>query len=525
MEKHDFDLKISDVSRTILSYCISRTSNTQDAEDLAQDIILEILKSSQNIRDDKAFYGFLWAVAGNVYKQWYKKKLKINECELTDDVHDEDDVFIKMLDDNSDIYLLRRELSLLSEKYRRATIFYYLENKSCSEISKLLSISESMVKYLLFKSRKILKEGMSMERNYGEQSYNPKKLTIMFWGNGSNRFSKVCEKKIPQNILLACYNDSLTGDEISLQIGVALPYLEDDLNNLLEYDLLAKNGNKYSTNIVIFTEEFSKEIDIKTASLRKELSKIVESVIVEKETAIRNIGFIGCNMSKNIYAWQIMSIILYQSIIEKLQKNIHVDFPQNKFGDYCFVWGSEGFEENIWDSQFGFGISNVTNDNGDYMQFMDFPINGEMVHHYYYNRKPTSNVYFDIANGIIEKFSENDLTLVADMVKKGYVKINNGTWTVNVPVFTKTQFSELLKVLDNISNEISKKAEEILETVSKILLNHTPSNIKSLASKMAYLRLFEDAISAPVKILYTDGVIKPVDKTELLPTTYIILNK
>lgn len=177
MDKHELDTKISDIAKTILSYCIARTSNRFEAEDLAQDIILEIYKSAENIRNADAFYGFMWAIAGNVYKQWCKNKSKNKECELTDNLIDVAETFD---DDNFELYLLRRELTLLSEKYRKATILYYIENKPCSEISKHLSISESMVKYLLFKSRHILKEGINMERNYGLQSYNPKELSILY---------------------------------------------------------------------------------------------------------------------------------------------------------------------------------------------------------------------------------------------------------------------------------------------------------------------------------------------------------
>ena len=61
--------QITEVSKTIFSFCLTKTSNRQDAEDLSQDIILELFKSVNNIRDDKAFYGFMWAVAENVYKQ------------------------------------------------------------------------------------------------------------------------------------------------------------------------------------------------------------------------------------------------------------------------------------------------------------------------------------------------------------------------------------------------------------------------------------------------------------------------
>ena len=146
MDKHELDIKMTDMAKSILSYCMARTSNHFEAEDLAQDIIVEIYKSADNIRNADAFYGFMWAVAGNVYKQWYKKKAKNKECEITDSLFN----VAEFLDnEREDLHLLRRELALLSEEYRKAVILYYIENKSCSEISKHLAISESMVKYLL----------------------------------------------------------------------------------------------------------------------------------------------------------------------------------------------------------------------------------------------------------------------------------------------------------------------------------------------------------------------------------------
>ena len=75
MDKYELDTKIADIAKSLLSYCMARTSNHFEAEDLAQDIILEIYKSADNIRNADAFYGFMWAVAGNVYKQWCKSLL------------------------------------------------------------------------------------------------------------------------------------------------------------------------------------------------------------------------------------------------------------------------------------------------------------------------------------------------------------------------------------------------------------------------------------------------------------------
>lgn len=461
----------------------------------------------------------MWAVAGNAYKQWCKRKANNKVCELNNNIPSEE---LKAEDTGTEISLLRRELSILSQKYRQAVILYYIENKSCSEISKALSISEGMVKYLLFKSRQILKEGITMERNYGQQSYNPKSLALMFWGNGSNRYNHLCDSKISQNILFACYNDKLTAEQISLEIGVALPYMEDKLNELWEYELLKKDGNRYYTNIVIFTRDFANEVNSKTAQLRSKISDILIKAISEREARVRGIGFKGADMCGNSFKWQMTSFILYRAVIEILQNKMHLVYPKDKFGTECFIWGSEKSEESFFDSRFGFGVSNTENETGDYIQFMDFPINGEMVHHYCFNRQNVTNVFLDIAKESTEQFSENDKAVAADMVRKGYVIADSDALFVNAPVYTKEQYEMLKEIFADTAAEIADNAEALKDTVAKIIKNHIPVHLKKLAADMAYLRLFEDAISAPTAILFDRGYLLPYDGG-ILPTTYVIL--
>ena len=208
MEREQIDEKIVEVSKTIFSYCMAKTRNREEAEDLSQDILYELIRSAENIRDDSAFYGFMWSLAGKVYKHWCRKRAGKQVDEIPDDLPAE----TEEVHENSDIYLLRRELTLLAEKYRRATILYYIDRKSCSDIAHHLDISESMVKYLLFKARKILKEGMNMERKLGTLSYNPKTYIPMYNGSGPNKFWSFMQSKAKQNIADACYNDSLTAE-------------------------------------------------------------------------------------------------------------------------------------------------------------------------------------------------------------------------------------------------------------------------------------------------------------------------
>ena len=520
MEKHELDEKVEEIAKTLLSYCTARTSNHFEAEDLAQDIILEIYKSAGNIRNADAVYGFMWAVAGNMYKQWCKKKTRVPDCELTENLPDTAELSEEQ---DSVLYLLRRELTLLSEKHRKAVVLYYLENKSCFEISNHLGVSESMVKYLLFKSRKILKEGMNMERNYGQQSYYPKELSLLFWGNGTNRYAHLCSSKISQNILFACYNDKLSAEQISLEIGVALPYMEDKLAELCEYGLLKKEGTRYCTNIIIFTRDFANEVYAKTAVQRERIADLLISSIDSKEKSVREVGFNGADMSRNVYTWQMASFILYHAVIELLQEKCKLTWPKDKFGKDCYIWGTEKANFQAGASAFEFGISNVRNREGDYVRFMDYPVNGEMIHPYFNMQQNVENIFLDAARGNTEHFSENDKAIAAEMICKGYIISTADGIHVNVPVFTTEQYETIKAIFAETAAEIADEAESLMETVTEILKNHVPVYLKKLTKDMAYFRLHEDAISAPISILYNRKYLLPYEGKGMLPTTYAVL--
>ena len=154
---------------------------------------------------------------------------------------------------------------------------------------------------------------------------------------------------------------------------------------------------------------------------------------------------------------------------------------------------------------------------------MDFPVNGEVVHHYFSNHQTATNVFLDIAKRNTAHFSENDLAAAADMVRKGYVLSKKNGLFVNTPVLTQEQHRLLRELFSESAATIASEAEALMETVTEILKNHVPSHLKRLAKDMAYLRLFEDAITAPITILFDQKFLLPYHGGDVLPTTYIIL--
>ncbi len=517
MDNHELDEKIINASKTILTYCKSRTSNLQDAEDLAQDIIAEIIKSLKNIRDDNAFYGFMWAVAGNVYKQWFHKKTKTNERELTDDIQDDDDNFDLVNGSNNGIYLLRRELSMLSEKHRRATILYYLKNKSCAEISSSLNISESMVKYLLFKSRKKLKEGMNMTREFGELSYNPKKLIPLYLGDGPNRFYEFMNRQIPQNIISACYNDYLNAQQISLETGIPLPYLEDEIKSLEDRKILLRSGNKYTTDIIIIDSDCTDEISRKVSFYQDEVAEKINKFLCANIEKYKEIMLYSSDYNRNALLWQ-LSVIVFRAVSN--YRPVY-DTPVTAWGEHAFLWCVEKLSANGG----GFGICSISSNNGDEMKFLDWSANSKGSHHDFYGNARYTNIICDIAKGNTDKFSEYDLEAVAHMVRIGYVMCENGTYKPTMPVYTKKQIDVINCIVsDFITGELDKIIEEMQEFTQKVLSEHTPKHLQNQVPGIACVNLFDVAVSVPAGIMINKGYLNTMWTPTEMPTTFIVLN-
>ena len=58
-----------------------------------------------------------------------------------------------------------------------------------------------------------------------------------------------------KNNFLETYENPQTAEELALELGIALPYMEDELEFLTREQLLAKNENKYQTAFKINSKE------------------------------------------------------------------------------------------------------------------------------------------------------------------------------------------------------------------------------------------------------------------------------
>lgn len=249
-------------------FCLKKTGSREDAEDLTQEIALQIITAINRGTLPTSFSAWVWQIARNRYSAWAKGKHSRNESVTGSDIgdleiEDESEPVLDGLIRAEQMSLLRRELAFVGSEYRNIVVAHYLENKSVREIATSLALPESTVKSRLFRARKILKEGMDMAREFGVRSYRPEKISYSVSCNNPGAHGQpwvLMEPSLHQNIFLSCYGNPMTAQELAIEVGVALPYMEDAVRHLTEQTLLCCQDGKYETDFPIISREAQERI-------------------------------------------------------------------------------------------------------------------------------------------------------------------------------------------------------------------------------------------------------------------------
>jgi RNA polymerase sigma-70 factor (ECF subfamily) len=237
----------------ILGFCYQKVNSREDAEDLSSEIALEVVKAINSGKEIENLGAFIWSVSNHTFFKWLRSKkygttVYLDELFVSPDNTEEN--LIRWEAEN----ILHREISLLSENYRKATVLYYFEEKSCNEIAAILGKSVGTVKWWLHNARNSIKEGFDIMREYGEKSYNPGTLFLSCTGlpGKDNEPMSCAKRKLPQNILLAAYKEPVSIEQLCAELGTAAAYIEDEVKSLTANQLMKEIvAGKFQTDFVI----------------------------------------------------------------------------------------------------------------------------------------------------------------------------------------------------------------------------------------------------------------------------------
>ncbi len=524
MDRIKLEQLITENMNSIFGFALSRLGSVNEAEYLASDILYEIIRSAKSLKEEARFYGFIWKIAENTYIDYLRKRTRYENrmVELDENITDRSASVLERIVEEEDLNLLRRELSLLSKQYRETTVLYYIDNLSCSEIAEKLQISAEMIKYYLFRARKIIREGMGMERLYGEKSYRPNAFEIDFWGTkaGDDReYLDFERRRIKGNILLTAYYNPVTIQEISIELGVALPYLEDEIKLLLDRQYLVCKNEKYLANIPIFTADCTRMIDEKMKALTWD---IAEKFIAAADAFQMRFGDRFAN--ENLARWQKVLLCAHYSLMEtandheKHYGGLPVDGPYslvNGGGGRGIVWGRSMEISDGDDLPKGIqGIYNgcPSGDGRGSVIAMNFRQT--------LNAQHFEGIMVDpLVLTAIGRYEDMPKDRRERLAALGYV--NNGK--ASYAVWTYEEYEEIRKMLEecvNIVSELNRKTSALAAAITSDL---APTHICKTAEYIGAFVYRFNAIENLVKALFDMGWLKAVDRKDK-PAVCVVKN-
>ncbi|MBQ7355022.1 MAG: RNA polymerase sigma factor [Clostridia bacterium] len=285
LEEQYLTLYTEEFMEKVFYFCLRKCGTQDAAEELAADISLNVISAIRKGQLPHHFTSWVWQIARNRYARWADAKHRRDEsvsgtdlADFANTMADEEPSPEDAMVSREQLSLLRRELAFISEEYRTLLVAYYHENRRIEEIARSLGIPKGTALSRLQRSRKILKEGMNMAREFGIRSYKPEDIaysTNCAKTGSKNQPYSIMEHNLYTNIMLEAYGNPSTAEALAMELGIALPYMQSELDYLTRETFLVKNSDKYETAIPIVSRSAQEQVHIAQLTIAPDLMRVL----------------------------------------------------------------------------------------------------------------------------------------------------------------------------------------------------------------------------------------------------------
>ncbi len=249
----------ADCAQPLFYYFLRKTGHPQEAEDLAADVLTAYLAAQRAGRSIDHPHAWVWRVARNRYAAWAQQRRRESPVPLEDEQAAQLAAPSEPLTDAiraEELAALRREMAFIRREHRMLIVAHYIRGERLADIAAEWGVPIGTVKARLSRCRTKIREGMDMARNFGPRSYNPENMDFATSGNQPTGLpGSAMKRRLAVNILLEASENPSTIEELSMALGVAAPYMEDEVNALVQATLLKPVGERYVTDFYIMSFE------------------------------------------------------------------------------------------------------------------------------------------------------------------------------------------------------------------------------------------------------------------------------
>lgn len=165
-DKDSFRILVERYQQLVFRTCMGFMHNREDAEDLTQDVFIQVYRSLSRFRGESAFSTWLYRIAVNAsLNRLRRSPVKmifeaLDRYTISVPVINEDDPE-KILISREHAAWLRRAVNSLPKNQRTALILSQYEDLSQKEIAEIMMTSEGAVESLLFRAKRNLRKRLS----------------------------------------------------------------------------------------------------------------------------------------------------------------------------------------------------------------------------------------------------------------------------------------------------------------------------------------------------------------------------
>lgn len=142
----------------IYQYCLLHIYDSYDAEDLTQEIFSSFFASLYRYKEYGKVKNYLYTIAGNTVKNYYKKKKDISMEEPPEYESIKNNV------EEAGIRLdIEQAVGKLPEELREVAILFFFQDLKQREIAELLGIKLSLVKYRIGRAKELLIKNLEVK--------------------------------------------------------------------------------------------------------------------------------------------------------------------------------------------------------------------------------------------------------------------------------------------------------------------------------------------------------------------------
>lgn len=515
---------VEQYSLPLFRWALHKTGSRTAAEDLAQETWMQFFSAAAKETVEQPDH-LLFRIAKFVWCKSLRDRPPEGPLPRDAAAPDFSEAWAEGSEQKAQLKWLHEKITRMSYLHRECMILFYIEQLPQQQIAEKLCLSPGMVRWYLFDTRRKLRE----EKHTMEQknhAYRPNRLHMGINGIAVPELAtkRINQNLLMQNILLACWQEPRTAEEIAQYLGVACAYIEHELAWLKEQEFVTEEKGKFATAFLIRTTRQENEVCRLFERHKPSLTDKIVQHMLEKEENIRQIGFVGCHLPMNKLLWN----LLYH-FTRRLQ--FQQDVPDRPFrpdgGRYWPLgfarddafpslrggWaynGSMYIDDFLWFGLYTFGESNIE-------QLMD-------AYTPYWHRLRECLKRLIRADFAMDAVGETEKETLAALIEKGFVLRDEQGLHPNFLIFTAPQYDRLIRdVFQPLETLLQPALNALMADMEALCRSSLPRHARHLAP-LLLLQSITNLDFETEFLAFQDGhLYQPVNKRdgEFLTLAYI----